>query len=145
MHSKLARAFTIGVVLGPALIASPSLSYAEQTEDIGQGDYFNSCAICHGDKGKGDGPLAGLLKKPATDLTKIQKENAGVFPFDLLYQTIDGRKAIAAHGPRNMPIWGDKFKREAEGLLITTPNRADSFVRGRILALIGYIYTLQAK
>jgi mono/diheme cytochrome c family protein len=144
MHTRLVRAITIAAVSGTGLFVSPSVSYA-QGGDIGQGEYFNSCATCHGEKGKGDGPLAGLLKKPATDLTKIQRDNAGVFPFDRLYQIIDGREPAAAHGPRNMPVWGDRFKREAEGLLITTPNRADSLVRGRILALIGYLYTLQAK
>lgn len=135
------------IVLAAALVAIPSLSYAEQTEDIGKREYFNSCAVCHGDKGKGDGPLVVWLKKPATDLTKIQKENAGVFPFDRLYQVVDGREAVAAHGPRDMPVWGERYKREAMGFLgvITTPNRVDSFVRGRIIALLGYIYTLQAK
>jgi mono/diheme cytochrome c family protein len=135
-------------ILASGLVANPSLIHAQQqTEDIGGHEYFVSCAGCHGDKGKGDGPFSVWLKKPAADLTKIQKENAGVFPFDRIYQVIDGRIEVAAHGPRDMPIWGETYKREAIGLwgILLTPYRVDSFVRGRILALVGYVYTLQAK
>jgi mono/diheme cytochrome c family protein len=126
------------------VFAAPS--YGQDT-DIGKNEYVLNCAVCHGDKGKGDGPLVALLKKPAADLTKIQKNNSGVFPFDRVYEIIDGREAVAAHGPREMPIWGDKYNNEAAGRMgiwVTTKD-LESFVRGRILALVGYIYTLQAK
>ncbi len=118
------------VVLAGAVIAIPSLSYAQQTgsaEDIGQHEYFVSCANCHGDKGKGNGPFAGWLKKPSADLTKIQKENNGVFPFDRIYQVIDGRADVAAHGSRDMPIWGETYKREAIGIMgvLLTPHRVE--------------------
>ena len=134
--------------LAGSLIAIPSLGYAQQqTEEIGKREYFSNCAICHGNMGKGDGPYNSLLRKPAADLTEIQKKNMGVFPFDRIYQVIDGRADVAAHGSRDMPIWGDRFKREAIGYfgITTTPHRVDSLLRGRILALVGYIYTLQAK
>ena len=136
------------IIRATALVAIPSLSYAQQqTEDIGKHEYFVSCAICHGDKGKADGPFVVWLKKPAADLSKIQKDNMGMFPFDRIYEVIDGRAEVAAHGPRDMPIWGERYKREAIGLwgVFQTPHRVDSFVRGRIVALVGYIYTLQAK
>ena len=64
-----------------------------EAEDIGKREYVNRCAVCHGDGGKGDGPLSAVLKIPVSDLTKIQKNNAGVFPFDRLYRVIDGREA----------------------------------------------------
>jgi mono/diheme cytochrome c family protein len=129
-------------------LAIPSVSYAQQqAEDIGKREYSANCAICHGDKGKGDGPFVKWLKKPAADLTKIQKENSGVFPFDRIYQIIDGRVEVAVHGPRDMPIWGDSYKWEAIGMfgVLSAPHRVDSLVRGRILALVGYLYTLQEK
>ena len=86
-----------------ALVIGPAPGYAQQPTDIGKQEYVISCAVCHGDKGKGDGPLVGWLKKPAADLTKIQKDNMGVFPFDRIYEVIDGREAVGAHGPRPVP------------------------------------------
>ena len=95
-------------VLGAALVAAPVVGHA-QDADIGKRQYVNRCAVCHGAAGKGDGPLSALLKIPVSDLTKIQKNNAGVFPFDRLYRVIDGQEMVAAHGPRNMPVWGNEI------------------------------------
>jgi mono/diheme cytochrome c family protein len=141
------------LLLSCALVLAPCVSAAQQrqaedpSKDIGEHEYFVSCASCHGGKGKGDGPFAVWLKRPPTNLTTIQKQNGGIFPFDRVYQVIDGRTEVAAHGPRDMPIWGEAYKRDAIGGwgAFGTPNRVDSFVRGRILALTGYIYTLQEK
>ena len=72
----------------------------------------------------------------------------GLFPFDRLYEVIDGRKAVEAHGPPDMPVWGNQYIGQAVGStggFGITPKARESFVRGRIIALIGYIYTLQAK
>ena len=50
-----------------------------------------------------------------------------------------------------MPVWGNYFARRRENEVdITTgfrvnPKDLESYVRGRIIALIGYIYTLQEK
>ena len=135
-------------VLGAALIGAPVLAYAQMAVDIGKREYALSCTVCHGDRGKGDGPLVEYLKKPPADLTKIQKNNSGVFPFDRLYEVIDGREAVGAHGPREMPVWGGEFREDAAELTRgfgISPKDAESYVRGRIIALIGYIYTLQVK
>ncbi len=118
-----------------------------QTRDIGMREYVNNCAVCHGDWGKGDGPLAVLLKKPVPDLSAIQKNNSGVFPFDRIYGIVDGREEVAAHGLREMPVWGKSFSKKAEGYFLefVGPKELESFVRGRIVALVGYIYSLQEK
>jgi len=39
----------------------------------------------------------------------LQKDNNGVFPFGKVYDTIDGQQLAAAHGTRQMPIWGNYF------------------------------------
>ncbi len=113
--------------------------------DIGKREYVLSCAICHGESGKGNGSLVEFLKKSPTDLTKIQKNNGGVFPFERLYTVIDGREVVGAHG-REMPAWGGIYRTDATEIAsFITPQDAESFVRGRIIALIGYIYALQEK
>jgi mono/diheme cytochrome c family protein len=138
----------IATAVGTALVIAPVLGYAQMAVDIGKREYALSCTVCHGDRGKGDGPLVEYLKKTPTDLTKIQKNNGGVFPFDRLYNAIDGREAVRAHGPREMPVWGKEYSDDAAELTSgfgIAPKDRESFVRGRIIALIGYIYTLQAK
>jgi mono/diheme cytochrome c family protein len=131
------------LLLGSALLVAPAV----EAQEIGKREYLNNCAVCHGTLGKGDGPFAAQLKKTPADLTKIEKNNLGVFPFDRIYEIIDGREAVAAHGPRDMPVWGDRYSAEAAGLTFGfgTPKDLESFVRGRIIALIGYLYSLQAK
>jgi hypothetical protein len=42
-------------------------------------------------------------------LTAIPKRNAGVFPFNRVFETADGRQDIGAHGVRDMPIWGFRY------------------------------------
>jgi len=70
-----------------------------------------------------------------------------VFPYDRVYATIDGRTDIKAHGTRDMPIWGNEYNEKAAEYYsdYLRPYNAEGFVRGRILALINYIYRLQAK
>ena len=134
--------------LSAVYIIAPVFSYAQMPVDIGKREYALSCVVCHGDRGKGDGPLVEYLKKPPTDLTRIQKNNSGVFPFDRLYAVIDGRKPVGAHGLREMPVWGREYRDDAADLsrgFGITRRDAESYVRGRIISLIGYIYTLQEK
>ena len=145
---RMGGASTGVVMFGAALIGAPVFGHAQMPVDIGKREFVLSCAICHGESGKGDGSLVEYLKKRPADLTKIQKNNKGVFPFERLYRTIDGREEVAAHGPREMPIWG---RWHAEGVEELTrgfgisPKDRESYVRGLIIALIGYIYTLQEK
>ena len=95
--------------------------------------------------GKGDGPYAGIVNTAIPDITVLKKNNSGVFPYDRVYETIDGRTEIKAHGTRDMPIWGSEYNAKAAEYYTDylQPYNAEGFVRGRILALINYIYSLQ--
>ena len=97
--------------------------------------------------GKGDGPYAGIIDTKVPDMTMLQKNNNGVFPFDRVYQTIDGRMEVKAHGTRDMPIWGNEYNEKAAAYYsdYLRDYSATGFVRGRILALVNHIYSLQAK
>ena len=68
------------------------------------------CAPCHGTTGRGDGSMAGQLRRLPPDLTTFATRNGGVFPAERLRQVIDGT-GIASHGDRDMPVWGAVFKR----------------------------------
>jgi len=143
----MTRIFVGVAVLTFCVIVSKAPCYAQQSIDIGKHEYTVACAVCHGDDGKGNGSLMKYYNRRAADLTAIQKNNSGVFPFDRVFQIIDGREAVAAHGSRDMPVWGEAYSGQAAGYTFGfgTPKDLESFVRGRILALVGYIYTLQGK
>lgn len=124
-----------------------SSAFAQEAQDIGRYEYHVSCAVCHGDTGKGDGPLMKYYGKTATDLTTLQKNNFGAFPFDRVYEVVDGRQMVRGHGTSDMPVWGDVYSQRQQSYLFGfgTAKDSESYVRGRIVALIGYIYSLQAK
>lgn len=132
----LAGATAMAIGLGPS-----------QAADIGKQEYETYCALCHGKSGKGDGPFGGIINKKVVDLTVLAKNNGGVFPFDRAYETISGAAEVVGHGTREMPIWGDHYSEKASRDLgpYYQPSDVSSYVRGKILALIGYISTLQAK
>lgn len=115
----------------------------------GQYEYRSSCASCHGTGGKGDGPLAKALKRSPADLTKLSEANKGVFPFAHVYNVIDGRLEVLAHGPRDMPVWGEIYQNPRMSgdppLPPLSKDQAEAIARSRILALIEYLATLQNK
>ena len=73
-------------------------------------DLFRAyCASCHGLDAKGHGPAAAALKTRVADLTVLANNNGGEFPSNRVRSTIMGEKVQAAHGSREMPIWGPIF------------------------------------
>ena len=98
-------------------------------------------------RSEGNGPLAGIINQRVSDLAALSKENAGAFPFARVYEIIDGTREAKAHRTRDMPIWGSVYNKQAPQWLGFDYTREDAraFVRGRILALIGNIQTLQEK
>jgi mono/diheme cytochrome c family protein len=113
--------------------------------DPGKVEYEVSCGVCHGITGKGDGPYKLSLSKAPTDLTLLQRRNNGIYPFDRVYAVIDGRADVAAHGTREMPIWGQRFSVAAAEYYVDVPYDPEVYVRARILAVTEYVYRLQVK
>ena len=134
------------MTIGVMLLVLPGTTFAAQA-DIGKLEYEANCAVCHGLEARGDGPLAAFLIQPVPPLTRLNKENEGIFPFERVYMMIDGREEVPAHGPREMPIWGDEYKTEVferhgqyyGGLFV------EEMIHGRILALIAYISRFQEE
>ena len=122
------------VFVAIAIIGFSAYGWAQDTDDVGRVEYRSSCAACHGIDAKGDGPVSKELKTRPTDLTVLSKNNKGVFPYDMVYKTIDGRGSTVSHGTREMPIWGYRF------------GPAEAFrYRNRILAVIDYLNRMQEK
>ena len=125
------------------LVAGTARAVSAQDQDVGQANFKMSCASCHGAEGKGNGPVSGQLKVPPPDLTVLSKKNNGVFPVSHVYEIIDGRQAVTAHGTRDMPIWG--FLYSLEQHVQGTAIDPDPIVRMRILSIIDYLSRIQQK
>lgn len=132
--------------IGAMIVGASAIVRAADNVDVGKGEYDAACAVCHGRAGKGNGPMQSQLTSRVPDLTVLAKNNKGIFPFDRVYQIIDGRQEVKAHGPREMPVWGRAFRSQSSVYFENYPPYDDeSGARSRILALTEYIYRLQAK
>jgi hypothetical protein len=105
----------------------------------GELEYQESCAVCHGGDGRGGGNLSGYLTIEPSDLTQLARRNGNRFPFWKVYAAIDGRTEYRGHGPREMPIWGDRFRADAGG----DGKSAQAQAAGRILTLVFYLEHIQ--
>ena len=97
------------------------------------------CAPCHGKDARGTGPVAPSLKTPPADLTRISaRRGGGRFPSDEVATYIDGRKDVAAHGTREMPVWGDSFAQA-----VKETDTREARIQKAIQMLVYYLQTLQ--
>jgi mono/diheme cytochrome c family protein len=141
---------------GAVLLAFQAQVWAQKV-DLAKAEYLSSCGACHGSDAKGKGVLAEQLKVPPADLTQLVKRNGGVFPLNAVYEKIDGRQEVKAHGSRDMPIWGYRYtpSPNLSSNQAFNPNSTASYldlsyypeapIRNRILSLIDYLYRIQEK
>ena len=135
------------ILPGLALLCLVStIAAAGTVADTGARDFASRCAPCHGLDARGDGPAAASLKKKPADLTAIAKRYGG-FPEERIFDTIAGLDMPDAHGSREMPVWGDVFVTEAIGKSVRLEDalKASDAATRRIVALLAYIETIQAK
>ena len=57
-----------------------------------------------------------------------------MFPRSLVEGWIDGREAVAAHGPREMPVWGYSFREDME-----LDENTETNVHERVSLLVEYL------
>jgi mono/diheme cytochrome c family protein len=136
------------ILLMVALFAGPILLQAEvktvikhvPTEPTVASDgaqmFKSYCAVCHGENGKGKGVAAPALRKAPEDLTVLAKHNGGKFPELRVIEAIRGDLDIAAHGSKDMPVWGMLFRRMHDD---------ESVARLRMFAITKYIESMQSK
>jgi len=106
----------------------------------GEALFRHHCASCHGPEGLGDGPLGSELRTPPADLTQLARIAGGKFDTAAVKEAIDGRRAVQAHGPRDMPVWGVVFGTQHVGEPFYV-QRSDR----ELDALVEYVRSLQAE
>jgi mono/diheme cytochrome c family protein len=135
----------LAVLLGAGLLTAVAAQTTAQTtlpaqpflgdSLVGKDSFQAYCATCHGAGARGDGPVARALKGLPADLTMLASRNGEVFPRDRVTATLTGTgRAVAAHGPSEMPIWGPLFR----------AFESDARVRVRIENLVNYLESVQA-
>lgn len=162
----LMKSISVWLLMAGVSIAFTGAAWTQQP-DPGRSEYQAQCGSCHGIDGKGNGPISSELKSSPTDLTLLAKKNNGVFPISVVYEVIDGRKEIKAHGVREMPVWGYRYtptpnkaaapfdpkaavapldpKAKAPIQFADTNFDPELVVRNRVLVIVDYLNRIQAK
>jgi mono/diheme cytochrome c family protein len=105
----------------------------------GRALYVNYCASCHGLNADGNGPVAAALSTPPTNLRLLSERYGNPLPEDQIARFIDGRSDVKAHGPRDMPVWGEQVWKYPQG------RRKQTQVKGGIAALVAYLQSIQKR
>lgn len=138
MRSWFSATLIVLAAIARVAAAAPSASAGATSPQARAGsDLFrNYCKVCHGEEGKGDGPLATSLKKRPADLSGLARRNNGTFPTEMVARIIDGRNPVQGHGGGDMPVWGD-------ALLKAQESGTEALVKDRIMAIVDHLKTLQ--
>ena len=139
MNRSARLAVTAGIVvaLAPQLSGTTQQMPALGLESLTGRDSFEFyCASCHGQTGKGDGPVASALKQRPGDLTTLARRNDGLFPSDRVLAVVTGKgRPMPAHGSSDMPVWGPIFR---------ALDPSEPRVAQRIENIVAHIEALQA-
>jgi mono/diheme cytochrome c family protein len=122
----------------PSSAQTPAAGPSGEARVAGKSVFKTYCASCHGESGRGNGAVAIFLRRRPADLTQIAMRNKGTFPADRVYQMIDGRQVVKAHGDSQMPVWGDAFAKSATD----SDERA---IKAKIDALVEHLESIQER
>ena len=106
----------------------------------GRALFIENCAVCHGEDGKGEGPMARAMADAPANLTLIAVANGDAFPRARVLSLIDGYARSDLDGP-GMPEFGELLKGDlvpldtGDGILTPTPRK--------LVALLEYLESIQ--
>ena len=148
-RATLGRQFLIAGIM----MATNTCVWAQDIEQ-GRTDFLSNCAGCHGADGKGAGRMSSKLEIKPADLTVLAKRNNGLFSFDAITKSIDGRSA--PHRNSEMPIWGCRqgpspgaqrkaYKQRPIDSLLDMPCDPEEVIQKRIRHIVEYLAQIQEK
>jgi mono/diheme cytochrome c family protein len=118
--------FVLASAIAAALVACKPTPDAE----LGRLQFEKYCIGCHATEGR---PAPG-----APDLTRLAQKYGSPLPRDVLAAWIDGRRGSEAHGPREMPVWGERLYQTFPA----TPG-TESVRAGTIDVILDYLESIQ--
>ena len=135
MHARI-----VAILSGGLLAASAALA-GDERDVMGAGEnlYRTYCASCHGVDGRGKGPVAPSLATQPADLTLLARKFGRPLPVEVIAEFIDGREDVGAHGPREMPVWGEIFFQDLQ----LGSSTAEKAKRTTVLMIIRFLDSLQ--
>src|SRR5476649_2473574 len=139
-HANSAVRLFVPVLAAGLLLPEIAIAAGPVTKSVESGHhiFMEHCASCHGADATGNGPSASAMKTPPANLTQITKNSGGTFPAARVVETITYGGDIAAHGSRQMPVWGKVFSEEGGG------GRGGSYYSRRaVIALKRYLDSIQ--
>jgi mono/diheme cytochrome c family protein len=143
------------LVFGAALVSILTIAGAQEnqikktqvkpTSPVSGAQMFKEyCAVCHGNDGKGDGPVATALKVPPPNLTTLAQRHDGKFPDDYVSNVLKNGVKNPAHGSGEMPVWGPIFDTMNRWKTLC-PGMDETPVTLRIANLTNYLKSIQKK
>jgi mono/diheme cytochrome c family protein len=106
LFTALAAAVAAGIGYADQSTGKVVVPAGKTPANDGKQMYMSYCASCHGEYGKGDGPVAAALKKEPADLSVLSRNNGGKFPSAHVAAVLEFGVGNQAHGNAEMPVWG---------------------------------------
>jgi len=109
----------------------------------GKQTYQRLCVRCHGIDGSGGKKNAAVKNPkgpPPPDLREIAARRGGRFDRVEIAEWIEGRWSPESHGPREMPIWGERLSQEYRRY-----SDREALIGATIDPLVTYLESLQRR
>jgi mono/diheme cytochrome c family protein len=129
--------FPASIICANQTTPKVTIPVSKTSPTSGQQMFANYCTPCHGQDGKGQGPVANALKSQPSDLTILSRNNNGKFPGAHVTAVLQSGVNIPSHGSASMPVWGPILGK----MDITNPQDREL----RISNLNRYLRTMQEK
>jgi mono/diheme cytochrome c family protein len=124
---------------GMLLLATAAAAAPLDSAEHGRVTYLRYCASCHGVHGDGRGPVSRALTFRPTDLRELYRRYGEPLDRERLEAVVDGRNEVAAHGERDMPVWGERFDLPPDDV------SREQTITERIAELRAYLETIQQR
>jgi mono/diheme cytochrome c family protein len=137
--AALAVVVAVGIVYADQSTAKIVVQVNRTAATSGKQMYASYCASCHGMDGRGNGPVAVMLRKQPADLSALSKNNGGKFPSEHVAAVLQFGAENMAHGTIEMPVWGPVLSK----MDVSVPEQ--SMRQLRVSNLTRYIESMQEK
>jgi mono/diheme cytochrome c family protein len=135
----LTAVVAVGIVYADQSTAKVVVQINKTAATSGRQMYASYCASCHGIDGRGNGPVAVMLRKQPADLSALSRNNGGRFPSEHVATVLEFGAENMAHGTIEMPVWGPVLGK----MDVSVPEQ--SMRQLRVSNLIRYIESMQEK